>query len=292
MSIINTAHPGSSLSLLCLIDNILIKLKEPPSYDKLLSICRPNGLAKNDNQKGKFAETLDFWITQGLYVKENGSIKLNHLYKKADALSYRVLMCLLSNLSPESDLDGNKAERLFTSLACLLSIDKYTFYGKDYIEGNMIVDTLNNELVIRGNTNYRSPLIEYGVFLGFFEYVDKTGNSSRYICDPTRAIENVLNDVFLDEEELQGVVFINRLSEILPILDVGYYRKKVEKKMNTQHNRINNEISASLSHALYRLNVAYKIGFIDRADNKESLTVRLPDGERSSISWIADRRAL
>jgi hypothetical protein len=290
MSIINNAHPGSSLSLLCLIDNLLIRLKQPPSDEELLNICRPNGLAKIDNQERKFNETLNFWIEEGLYIKEDGGIKFSQLYKKEVSLSYRVLMCLLSNLSLESDLDGNGEERLFTSLACLLSMDKYTFYGKDYIEGNMIVDTLNNESVIKVNTNYRSPLIEYGVFLGFFEYVDKTGNSSRYICDPTRAIENVLDDVFSDEKELQGVVFIKKLSEILPILDGGYYRKKVEAQMQTQYERINNEISASLSHALFRLNVANKIGFVDRADNRESLTVRLPDGERASISWISDWR--
>jgi hypothetical protein len=287
MSIINNAHPGSSLSLLCLIDNILIKLKGSPSDAELLNICRPNGLAKNTNQEGKFSETLNFWINEGLYVNENGSIKLNHLYKKADALSYRVLMCLLSNLTPESDLDGDRAERLFTSLACLLSIDQYTFYGEGYIESNMLVDKLNNESVVSINGNCPSTLIEYGVFLGFFEKFER---SSRYICDPTRAIENVLDNVFSGKKELQGGEFVKGLSAKLPILDGGYYRKKVEEKMHTKHNRINNEISASLSHALFRLNVANKIGFVDRADNQESLTVRLPDGERSSISWIVDRR--
>lgn len=291
MSIINNAHSGSSLSLLCLIDNILIKLKGSPSNEELLNICRPDGLAKKDNQEGKFSQTLNFWVTEGLYVNENGSIKLNHLYEKADSLSYRVLMCLLSNLSPECDLDGDRAERLFTSLACLLSIDQYTFYGKGYIESNMLVGKLNNESVVNINGNYPSTLIEYGVFLGFFEYVEKFERSSRYICDPTRAIENVLDEIFSGENELQGGEFVKKLSEILPILDGGYYRTKVEAQMHTKHNRINNEISASLSHALFRLNVANKIGFVDRADNKESLTVRLPDGERSSISWIVDRRA-
>jgi hypothetical protein len=155
----------------------------------------------------------------------------------------------------------------------------------------MLVGKLNNESVVNINSNYPSTLIEYGAFLGFFECVDKVGISSLYICDPTRAIENVLDDVFSGDTELQGVVFVKRLSEILPILDGGYYRNKVETQMKTKHNRINNEISASLSHALFRLNVANKIGFVDRADNKDSLTVRLPDGERSRISWIADWRA-
>ncbi len=290
MSIINNAHAGSSLSLLCLIDNLLIRLKKTLSFEELLTICRPIGLPKNENQEGKFNETLNFWIEEGLYIKEDGGIKLSQLYKKEDSLSYRVLNCLLSNLSPESDLNGNRAERLFTSLACLLSIDQYTFYGELYIESNMLAEKLSNETVVKINSNSPPTLIAYAVFLGFFEYIDKVGISTRYICDPTRAIENILDNVFAGEKELQGKVFINRLSEILPILDGGYYRRKVEAQMQTKHDRINNEISASLSHALFRLNVANKIGFVDRADNRESLTIRLPDGERSRISWIADRR--
>jgi hypothetical protein len=59
MSMINNAHPGSSLVLLNLIDRVLIRKSKPVSRTELLEHLRPELLPKLSPKKKKEVNDLD-----------------------------------------------------------------------------------------------------------------------------------------------------------------------------------------------------------------------------------------
>lgn len=291
MSMVNNANPGSSLSLLHLIDRVLLRKGKPASRTEIIELLRPDLLPKSDNAKKKFEENLKFWVKEGLWTEDENEI----ITVPADAaeknLAQRVLVVIINNLKKSTDksiLDDNRVEPFFRAMTCLLAQQAYTFMGGEVVEtgrnGNA-QDAVNKWLPGGRGLNLSNELpvfLQYGEFLGFLEPFN-----AGYIVDPSRAIEPNLKTVFAGESKLPLKVFIERLSELIPLLDGGRLRILLEPLMQGLgwHPREHNQVSPALSHALVRLENAFRLRLDKSSDDRNSMQLQLPGG---AIRYIGD----
>lgn len=105
-------------------------------------------------------------------------------------------------------------------------------------------------------------------------------------ADPTPAIRDALPAAFGGERELTGQDFIGRLSQQLPVLDHGSYRKFVEANWQRPAAEAS-RLGESLTDALERLKQSSHLTFDDRAD-----AARVTRSDGSTFSHVTlGRRA-
>lgn len=292
MSIINNAHPGSQIRILCLIDRVLCR-KSPKaiSEEDLLAICRPESLPKSDGAMKRFPENLNFWVREGLWEKDDNGIR-NISTATSENLPSRVLKNCIQSVDNDLNFEGKKVEPFMLALTALLAQDKFSFYGGQRLfasgSGN-VAEVINGCIPLRMNaSNEAATLLEYGSFLGFFELVEK----ARYIVDPTRAIEAELDTLFHNKDLLPIRDFITGLANVLPMLDGGVYRDLVEPHLQTSGWQPTEEIriSASLSHALLRLEAGLRIVLDYNSDDQQSLALSPIEQANRLVSVIRIRR--
>lgn len=279
MSIINNAHAGSSVLMLRLIDTYLISIKpKTASKQKIEEICKPENLPKTDNARKKFLSNLNFWIEQGLWFEKDGEISISDEFATESNLSARVLKICIDNCRDNDVTDKNNTtiEPFLRCVACLLAQDKFAFGGQTINSGQGGIDLAINDYLPQylaiNKTNEGGVLRDYSRFLGFIEPIEKDA----FILDPTRAILPVLPSVFSSNDVLGINTFIDNLANVLPVLDRGAFRTQVEKLMLDKgwEPPSPNEVSASLSHALERLEVAEVIAMSQRSDDKNQMSLK------------------
>ncbi|WP_460148998.1 protein DpdG [Pseudomonas sp. S3_E10] len=291
MSMVNNAHAGSSLSLLNLIDRVLLRKGKPISRTEIFELLRPDWLPKSDGAKWRFEGNLDFWIKEGLWTQdESGMISVSEGSTEKN-LPHRVLALIIANAEETTDqsiLDDTRVEPFLRAMTCLLSQQTYTFMGGSPVEpgknGNA-EEAVNKWLPgDRGLnlTNELTTFLQFGEFLGFLEPF-----GAGYIVDPTRSIEPYLEGLFADEVKLSLKVFIEKLSEKVPLLDGGRFRVLLEPLMQELgwYPRENNQVSPALSHALVRLESAFRLRFDKASDDKDSMQLQLPN---KKISYVGE----
>ncbi|GAL28907.1 hypothetical protein JCM19239_2148 [Vibrio variabilis] len=137
------------------------------------------------------------------------------------------------------------------------------------------------------NDSERKGFFDYGLMLGFLEKV----SSGVYVVDPTRAIEMLLGQVFSKEEQKLTISeFIRKINERFPVFDNGKYRLQCEQLMSERNKHWSthseHQVSASLSIALYRLNLSGKIYLDPGADSIDRLDLILPGNQTKAVSHI------
>ena len=115
------------------------------------------------------------------------------------------------------------------------------------------------------------------------------------MIDPTIAVADSLREVFGKDKELPQEQFFSRLAEILPVVDGGEYRLKVEEKINQSNWKPPkpSEVSTSLSRALSRLHDRGDVLLDDRSDaSKRTLIGRNNRVLRdvSHVGWKGGRK--
>jgi len=105
--------------------------------------------------------------------------------------------------------------------------------------------------VIGNNSRYQN-LLYWARYLGCAEWLGTPGVSV-VIPDPSEAISWLLPQVFYDEHELPIKVFMQRLSEICPVLEGGNARNNLEKRIGDEFHLKEHHLSRSTSLALNRL---------------------------------------
>lgn len=294
MSIINNADPGSSVRLLNLIDRVLSRREgRPVSRHELIEVCRPESLAKKDTAAKRFEWNLKFWLDEGLWVDDDSGIRMPSDVNSDQGLSSRVLSLIIKNASESDITQGRHTEPFFRTISCLLAQDKYTYYGHDALKsgkaGNFeeAINSRLPNLMSINISNEASTMLEYGEFLGFLEPIEDS-----LIVDPTRAIETVLEEIFSESNELSAKDFLRSLGTLLPMLDGGVFRETIESLMMDKGWTKPKlpEISASLSHALFRLHLGSKITLEHLSDDVNSISLVLP-GEKRTVSIIKYREA-
>lgn len=286
MSMVNNAHPGSSLILLNLIDRVLVRKGKPVARAELLETLRPDLLPKSETGAKRFESNLDFWLEEGLWLQDSEGMIHSPPQSGEQSLASRVLELIIKNAvkGPDSAiLDGTRTEPFFRAMTCLLAQRRYTFMGGDSVSSANAAEAVNSHLPGRGlnETNELSNFLAYGDFLGFLEPFGKG-----YIVDPTLAIQPYLERIFEGERVLAVRVFLERLGEYLPLLDGGCYRRLLEPYMEDWQSDASHEISAALSHALVRLESLFRLRLEKSSDDSSSMRLLLPNGVQRSVSEI------
>tara|TARA_Y100000590_G_scaffold469730_1_gene659382 strand:+ start:3417 stop:4301 length:885 start_codon:yes stop_codon:yes gene_type:complete len=285
MSIINNAHAGSQINLLCLIYRVIFRNNQELSIKSIESLCRPGSLPKTLNAKKRFKENLDFWCDkkhQLWKVNDKEKLELISLINDdptPDIIARETNKVLFGSKIKNLFEDDSDTRFLFIGLSAILASDnqnKFLLGSKDSIKNTTIDDFYNKYLPknILPNNSEKPTLIKYGNFLGFFEYFN--GN---LIADPTRAVKCVIDDIFLEKKKISIIDFRTKLSAILPVLDGGDYRKQVEEKMTSKKWERPSGISNSLGFAIKRLATQKIISLESGADDQNAEQIL---GERYS----------
>lgn len=292
MSMVNNANPGSSLVLLNLIDRVLVRKGKSISRVDVLEILRPEFLPKSSNAQKRFEWNLDFWLKEGLWLQDDtGMISVPEGATDRN-LAHRVLALIIANAKKNTDqalLDDRRVEPFFRAMTCLLVQQGYTFMGGDPVlpgtNGNA-QEAVNRWLPGERGLNLTNELpifLQYGDFFGFLEPF-----GAGYIVDPTRAIVPYLEAMFSGESKLSLRVFIERLAEQIPLLDGGHFRCLLEPLMQELgwHPREAHQVSPALSHALVRLESAFRLRFEKASDDTTSMQLQLPGGAHRFVSEV------
>ncbi|SEI52010.1 protein DpdG [Paraburkholderia diazotrophica] len=286
MSIVNNAHPGSSLVLLNLIDRYLLARGKPVSRVEMLTTLRPDNLPLTENAEKRFEWNLNFWLEQGLWAtSEDGAISLVPNPQHQD-LPTRLLAKIVSNTSTFKDdeiLEGSRTEPFLRAITSLLPQRAFTFLGGKTLGSSNAAEVVNNFLPGKklNETNELSGFLAFADFLGFLEPVEKA-----YVIDPTRAIKPYLPTIFSDEGRLPIKTVVERLGVYLPMLDGGRYRRLIEPLMEGFEFDEPYEISAALSHALVRLESSFQIRLERPSDDSTSLNLQLPGQAQRSVGEV------
>lgn len=294
MSIVNNASAGSSLSLLHLIDRVLLRKGKPVSRTEILELLRPEFLPKSDGAKRRFEENLKFWIKEGIWAEDESGITTVPEDATEKNLAHRILTLIVRNSKDTTDssiLDGTRVEPFFRAMTCLLAQQAYTFMGGDVLEPGKYEEAVNKWLPGGRGLNLTNELtvfLQYGKFLGFLEPF-----GVGYIVDPTRAIEPNLKSVFGGESKLLLKTFIDKLAELVPLLDGGRFRILLEPLMQDLgwHPREVSQVSPALSHALVRLESSFQLRFDKASDDKNSMQLQLPGGvirDVGDVHYVAE----
>ena len=289
MSIINNAHSGSSIVVLCIIDRFLNNKKmSPVKREELLELCRPNELPQSGNAEKKFKETLNFWLDYGLWCETDDGIQASSDTAYDENLANRVLKTCIRECTNKdiTDANGTTIEPLMRTLSCLMAQDEFAIGGRPLTTGEgSIKSAIRATLPIQFsvNSNEVGTLRDYAEFLGFIEPV----SNNEYVLDPTRAILSVITEVFEEQAEINITDFIERLAKLQPLLDGGKFRTQVEMLMRDQgwEGRPSHKLSASLSFALLRLEAAEVLALSTKSDDENQLLLTQNVGNQSR--WIS-----
>ena len=105
--------------------------------------------------------------------------------------------------------------------------------------------------------------------------------SGDLIPDPTRAVREVLPDVFAGFKLLDGPAFIHALGRCLPVMETGEYREFVNAHRVNPHED-DGRLSPATSDVLRRLEADGSLRLEDRAD-----TVKLTLRDGTTVSHIS-----
>jgi hypothetical protein len=291
MAMINNAHAGSQINLLCMIYRVIYRNNGKLSLEEITSMCRPDNLLNRKDHLKRFPENLRFWMKpehQLWHENSESKLILSELTKSVDPLPSDI--AVVTNKALFKDVvqnicnqESHDTESFFRHLVCIIASDRFVFPVDPRIE-NSILDNFFSEFFHKlPNNSEKLTFMEYGDFLGFFE---KQGNG--YLADPTRAIVGVLPDIFVKKDSLSINTFVRLLGEKIPVLDKGVYREEVEASMseNGWKKHSDKYLSKSLSHALFRLSRMKKIRFMTASDDIEALSLQLPENKTLVVSSI------
>jgi hypothetical protein len=279
MTLLNNTNDGLHSELIVLFR--AIAFFNSIAYEDLLNFCLPKIMGENDDAvKIRLRGSLNNWIKLGVFKRNGDNVELNDRFgkiKKSDIDSYTnelsnialEFICLPKNAAPmwgEANNQGPSGD-FVRAASWLLAQDIYTFPTKwEDVESMAARQSMMQSPIIQNDFrwgNLRFWMRYFGL---------ATGESSSFKIDPTSAIKSQLKSIFGANKELPAKDFLISLSNKLPILDFGEYRKEVEKNLNDSvWRRLNsNELSQSISFGLRRLELKGAIQLRGKSDTGSS----------------------
>ncbi|MDG9793528.1 protein DpdG [Brucella anthropi] len=294
MSILNMPSDGLFNVLIVLV-RALVRFG-PKSRDELLASCGANVSSVEPKQLN---QTLNRWMELGLFELEADQVRLNEVHtkalgKKPDVAELKLPGIIRSiALRPENNLrfwesEGNRSADLNRGLSWILAQDIYTIDTGSHeriqkLENEQIADL--SKRIFQNDTRWNG-LRTWMVYLGF----GRTG--ARMTVDPTVAVRDELPQIFKQDTTLPASIFVERASEIVPVLDRGKYRVEMEAVLNPASWAApsENQISTSLSRAIQRLDREGFIATEQRADSVDGGITLIGSGGRQWRSVTHIRR--
>ena len=284
MTVLNQASDGQVNTLILLV-RASVRFG-PRSRTELLAQCG-GGLENVDESKlnGSFLR----WVELGLFETVDGLTALREPYRgqlgsdaaKAELRLPRVVREIA--LAPENNArfwesEESRSADLSRGLSWMLAQDVYTLDTSSHdaiaaLEGLQMKDKTKH--MLKNDTRYNT-LKSWMSFLGFGR------EGARFVVDPTVALRDVLDGVFDDDEILSARQFADKAAELLPVLDGGLYRRRVEDQLKDSAWRPTPEgyLSTSFSRAIERLVDAGQLAYVQRDDNEDGLALTGVGGGR------------
>jgi len=286
MSMINNAHAGSKINLLCLIYRVIHRNNAKLSVEQLKDLCAPENLFTRKDHEKRFRQNLEFWMgSKHQLWKVNEKQKLELIYKSKGPTPTPADIAHITNISlfktlvkdfPHAE-KNNETESLLCGLSLFCALNNLVFPLDKYLSQVVINDIYARWLtgIDSPNDSEKPTLLEYGEFLGF---LIKHGDD-KYTVDPTQVVLSFLPEIFKDHKLLPINHFLSLLCERIPVLDGGVYREEVELIMTKEgwEQLGHRKISRSLSHAVHRLSMMKKIKITSSSDDEESMELTFFD---------------
>ena len=271
MSLLNRPSDGLP-SVLVAVFRTLLAFGPVPELE-LIDLVAPAPALKPDMAK----KTLTRWKQLGVISSGGGStIALSPAFaavRPDDSAQFRtellrVIFQEKNNATllldePDDDVPSGSAD-LCRALSWSLMQDPFTFPKNLHS-----VEALQGEQGISprafANDTRWSGFQEWSVFLGM------AINSGRGITpNPALALAGFLDEIRDSKAEMLQSDFLRRASELIPVLDGGALRRRVESTVTTSWTVLNpSDISPSLSAALLTLEASRKLRFELRSDAPE-----------------------
>ncbi len=290
MAIINNAHPGSQVNLLCMIYRVIYRNGGKLSLDEIQNLCAPKNLPSKEDHVKRFPENLRFWMKESHQLwREDDQSKLI-LTEVATSESPEAVAVATNQalFKPRIDVifgkDQHDTEGLFRSLACLLASDKFIVEAGQRMNKQSLQEFYAEQLRdFVPNDSEKIIVLRYGHFLGFLE----ADSGGEYFVDPTAAIRGALGNVFDTAPELSVDEYLDRLALQLPLLDRGVYRQQVEAKMAgpLSGDTATRRLSRSLSLAMERLRYSRVLAYEGKSDDPRACVLQAR-GSQSAISTV------
>jgi hypothetical protein len=258
MSLLNLPTDGIYPVLVAVFP--LLLSKKNLTKEQLRNLCAPSEAC----HQGHITGTLNTWISLGLFeARPDGTISIHPnilgAERKPDNL-HRVARRLALDPKNNPDLwatEGARAGDFTSALAWFLAQDAWSTVIKGDKEADSILihQLPSGEIRFQNNTRWNG-FNQWSAFLGFGLPPQVAKGATP---DPTEAVRDALPAVFGKQKILPAKDFIRQLSEILPVLDGGDYRRQVERVLLSQEGQYSwkalpeGHLSTSLSRALIRL---------------------------------------
>lgn len=271
MSLLNRPSDGLPSVLVAIFRALLAFGSMPES--ELVDLIAPATVLKPDMAK----KTLARWKQLGLISSGEGSVvELSPAIAAVRADDpmrlrtelLRVIFQEKNNATllldePDDDVPSGSAD-LCRALSWSLMQDPFTFpknlHSVEALQGQQGI----SPRPFANDTRW-SGFQEWAVFLGM------AINSGRGITpNPALALAGFLDEIRDSKAEMSQADFLGRASEILPVLDGGSLRRRVEGTVTTSWTVLNpSDLSPSLSVALLTLEASYQLRFELRSDAPE-----------------------
>ena len=284
MSVLNTTNDGHFNVLICLV-RAVVKFGPVPRA-RLFDLC---GAASPSVSDTKLSQTLNRWKELGLFI-DGDRVAVAEPYRgqlgaDADRAETALSRCasdiLFADRNNERfwENEDSKSADLTRAIAWMLMQDIYTLDTSN-AEAIMGVERRQSSgaahRIIQNDTRW-TGLRPWMTYLGFAR------EDTVLRVDPTDAIRQVLPAVFGDAESMTATEFLAGLAMLLPVLDGGIYRLKVEEAMSERawDKPQSGWVSSALSRALQRLDFEHKIALEQRSDTADGATLM----GRSKKAW-------
>ncbi|MGK0189522.1 MAG: hypothetical protein ACI9R3_005339 [Verrucomicrobiales bacterium] len=293
MSLLNRPSVGFHSSLVVIYKLLLLEKKL--SKERIIKLCDPPTLDEKEHRR-HVAQTLNTWTKLGLFVSsENDEISISQKILKKDLSAERLQVAARAFV-----LQQENNERFFEKessgsadftrlLAWSLMQDVWKYHQtSDKVVGFLLKKQTNNDSIFQQNDTRWAGFKAWSQFLGFAW--TPRHPASKIEPDPTVAIRDMLTEVFGSENTQEAPTMINRLSDLLPVLDGGVYRKMVEERLGETEGEYSwrplppGQLSTSLSRSLIRLREEETLVFENRDDSEYRLV--LTGRERREIESV------
>lgn len=274
MTILNRPNDGL-FNVLIAIYKLLFEQGEL-SQERILSLLGPGMI--DDRQ---VRQTLRRWITLGLFSENKNHIFISQecflkIGSAEDIPKFlpRVLRQLV--FRPENNQNfwessASTSSDFTRGVAWLLAQDAYLFTGTSHSNVEKVESAQVKESgrrMLQNDTRW-AGLREWVVFLGF------AWEGDGLVIDPSVAIRESLPDIFLTTNTLTATSFLERLAQVLPVLDFGEFRSQIESVLDPREWDKPGKLclSTSLSRGLKALELSGDLMLDYQSDSGEAYSL-------------------
>ena len=264
MAILNNTSDGFA-NILIILSKFIIR-HGPQKKDHLLSIFTEG--INDENQSVR--KTLNRWVQLDLFKEKNEEISFSdEAHKFFDKIDEKKLMAIIRRITflKKNNLklleaEGSMSGDFSTGASWLLSQPLNKEIGTYFKNMTSQIPDENKRPV--SNSLRFNRLLEYMKILGFIS----GSRNTDLILDPSTAIKDELTYIFQNDQILSAQNFLDNLSNLIPVLDFGIYRKEIDNYLKSDVIKKTDdlELSPSLSFGLFRLEQERKISFERRGD--------------------------